>query len=73
MITLILAILTFEFQNVRRKSGGDGGPCRMMTHRVVHQLIQVWQIKHGQKRRWGSRIWPQAPWKGCVLGTTTYP
>jgi hypothetical protein len=50
MITRVLAILAFEFWNVRRKLGGNGGPCRIMTHRVVHQLRQVWQVEHGQKR-----------------------
>jgi hypothetical protein len=53
VITKILAILAFEFWNIQRKLGGNGGPCRIMTHRVIHQLRQVWQIEHGQKRETG--------------------
>ena len=53
MITRILAILSFELWDVQRNIGGNGGPCRIMTHKFFHQLRKLWQVERGQKREMG--------------------
>jgi hypothetical protein len=59
VITGILTILTFEFQDVQNKLSGDEGPYRIMTHRFFHQLREIWQIKCGQKGE--TRLWHLVP------------
>jgi hypothetical protein len=55
VIARVLTILAFKFWNIRRNIGGNGGACRIMTHRFVHQLRHLWHIDHGQKRETGLR------------------